>query len=284
MNAPSQAVNKADQNKEKWIENYSRIGIAAKGAVYLLVGGITLAAALGQGGQKTDRTEVLKTIIEQPFGQILLGIISFGLLGYAVWRFIQAIKDPDDNGTDAKGLIKRIGMAVSGIVYAGLTYYSASMVLGNSSGSGSGGGGGGSSSKEFFINKLLEQPFGKWLVAIVGAIIIIKGIMQFYRGFSGKFKKDVEDAEVEEKVKKTYDTLGKIGYLSRGVVLGIIGYFFFVAAIQANPDAARGTEGVFSFLNNTGGPWLMGLIAFGLAGYGVFMFVKAKYRQMDPLG
>ena len=274
------------QSKEKWIENYARLGLAAKGAVYVLVGGLTLAAALGIGGQTANRTEVFKEIIQQPFGKIILGIVAFGLLGYAIWRFIQAIKDPENNGDDAKAIVKRIGFAVSGIVYAGLTYYAASLIFGLGSGSGggsgAGGGGGGGSSNQFFVNKLLEQPFGKWLVIIVGIIIIFKGLRQFYRGFTEKFKEEVKDYSVPQKIKKVYDNLGKIGYLSRGVVFAIIGYFFFIAGVQSNPGAAKGTEGVFSFLNSTGGPWLMGLVALGLLGYGVFMFVKSKYKPISP--
>jgi hypothetical protein len=73
-----------------------------------------------------------------------------------------------------------------------------------------------------------------------------------------------------------------LGYLSRGVVLGIVGVFFFIAGINANPSEAKGTEGVFNFLSQSGGPWLMGLIALGLLGYGIFMFVKAKYKTISP--
>lgn len=85
---------------------------------------------------------------------------------------------------------------------------------------------------------------------------------------------------MDPRIKDTYNKLGRLGYLSRGVVFGIIGYFFFIAGIQANPGAAKGTEGVFHFLNQSGGPWLMGIIALGLLGYGVFMFVKAKYKKI----
>jgi len=271
------AVNTHQQ--EDWVEKFARIGYAAKGAVYALIGGLSLAAALGIGGDTTDRKELFNKILTAPFGQVLLGIIAFGLIGFAVWRIIQATKDTENAGDDTKGIVKRIGFFISGLIYLGFSVYAGTLIFGSSGGSGSSSG---SSGKELFINKLLEQPFGRWLVALVALIIIGKGIAQFWKGFSGSYNDDVKDAQVEQNVKKTYDTLGKLGYLSRGVVLGIVGVFFFIAGINANPSEAKGTEGVFNFLSQSGGPWLMGLIALGLLGYGVFMFVKAKYKTISP--
>lgn len=261
------------------VEKFARIGYVAKGAVYALIGGLALAAALGIGGQTTDRKELFNEILAAPFGQVLLGLIAFGLLGFFVWRIIEAIKDPENVGNDAKGVITRIGFFVSGLIYLGFAIYAGTLIFGN--GGGGSGSSGGSGGKELFINKMLEQPFGRWIVALVALLIIGKGVVQFWKGFSGKYNDDVKDAQVEENVKKTYDTLGKLGYLSRGVVLGIVGVFFFIAGINANPGEAKGTEGVFNFLSQSGGPWLMGLIALGLLGYGIFMFVKAKYKTIS---
>lgn len=277
-------VNIANQDKEEWVENYARFGLLAKGVVYCLIGGLALTAAFGSGGQTGGRSAAFKEVLSQPFGQIMLGLIAIGLLGYSVWRFIQAFKDTEQKGDDAKGIIARIGFGISGLSYLAFTIYAATLIFGGSGGSGSGGSGGSGGGKEFIVAKLLQQPFGQWLVGIVAAIIIIKGIIQIWKGFTGKFKQDVNDYEVDRRIQNIYDKGGKIGYISRGVVFGIIGFFFVKAAIQSDASEAGGTSEVFSWLNSQGGPWLMGLIALGLVGYGVFMFVKARYRQMDPYG
>jgi hypothetical protein len=141
-----------------------------------------LAAALGIGGQTADRKEIFNEILTAPFGQVLLGLVAFGLIGFAVWRLIQAIKDPENEGTEAKAVIKRIGFFISGLLYLGFAIYAGTLIFGSGGGSGSSSGSGG---KEFFANKLLEQPFGRWLVAIVALLIIGKGIAQFWKGFSG---------------------------------------------------------------------------------------------------
>ena len=73
---------------------------------------------------------------------------------------------------------------------------------------------------------------------------------------------------------------GRLGYTARGIVLGIIGYFLLQAALQSDASEAQGTEGALNFLSTTGGPYLMAAVAIGLACYGIFMFVKSKYRYM----
>ncbi|MDX5348404.1 MAG: DUF1206 domain-containing protein [Hymenobacteraceae bacterium] len=288
-----EAKNTFDRNKEDWAEKYARFGIAAKGIVYCLLGILAFMAAFEIGGSsaEADKQGAFKLILEQPFGKVLVAIVALGLLGYVMWRFIQAIKDPDQKGSDAKGIGIRIGYAFSGLIYLALAYYAATLVFrdlpsGSSGGSGSGSGGGsGDSSNAFFVDKLLEQPFGQWLVGIVALGIIIKGLYQFYRAFTGKFKRKVDTSTLDHKAQEAFDKAGRIGYTSRGVVLCIIGYFFIRAAFQADPSEAKGTSSAFSFIEQSSyGSWLLGLVAIGLVGYGVFMFFKAKYRRMDPLG
>lgn len=271
--------NRTEKQAGKWIAHYARIGIAAKGVVYILVGVLAAMAVFGLGGQNGGRKGALKTISAQPFGQILLGTVIIALLGYVVWRMIQAFRDPDGNGTDSEGIIKRSGFFISGLVYLFFAFSGLRMLLPNL-GSGSGNGGSNSGGRELLVAKVLQQPFGQWLVGIGAAIVIGKGIYQLYRAFSGKFKRTIKEEEMSEKERATFMRMGRIGYGARGIVLGVIGYFLIQAAIQADPGEAKGTEGAFDFLSTTGGPYLMGVVAIGLAVYGVFMFFKSKYRYM----
>ncbi len=63
-----------------------------------------------RGGRETTGSRgALEEIVQQPFGQVLLAIIALGLLGYGGWKLIQAFRDPEHVGRDAKGVAKRIG-------------------------------------------------------------------------------------------------------------------------------------------------------------------------------
>lgn len=260
---------------EKWVEKLARFGYASKGTIYILIGVLSAMAAFGGGGQTTGTKGVMQQIVQQPFGKILLGIIGVGFVGYAVWRWVAAIKDAEHKGNDTKGIIFRVGYILSGVIYGFLAVRAFKMITGAGGGSGSGDG------QQLLIDKLLEQPAGQWLVGILAVLAFAKGLYQIYKGYANKFGSDVRDGGVNKDIKNLYMKLGKIGYIARGVIFAIVGFFIFKAAITASSSQAGSTDKALSFLSSTGGPWLMGIIAIGLAGYGVFQIVKARYKPFN---
>ena len=265
-------VDSATANHEEWVEKLARVGYFTKGAIYILIGVLSAMAAFGAGGQSAGKAEAFQVIERQPFGQVLLVIVAIGFIGYAIWRYVQAFKDTENKGSDTKGMIQRIGYGLSGLLYLAFAFYAFRMVFGSS-------GGGQGGQQQQLIGELLSQPFGQFLVGLLGAIAIAKGIYELYRGITKRFMRDIRG--VAGKERELYEKAGQIGYISRGVVFGIIGFFLGRAAILSSSSQAKGTEGVFDFLSATGGPWLMGLIAIGLAAYGVFQIVTAKYKPIN---
>lgn len=277
----SQTRDQARKHAGEWVETYARIGIAAKGLVYVLVGILAAMTVFGAGGKNNGREGALKLILDQPFGQILLGATVIALLGYVTWRMIQTFSDPDNKGKDTEGIMKRAGFFISGLIYLFFAFSGVRMLfpaMGSSNG-GNGNGGG----RQLLVAKALEQPFGQWLVGIAAALVIGKGIFQLYKAYSGKFKKNIKEDEMSERQQLTFMHAGRIGYTARGIVMGIIGYFLIRAAMNANPNEAQGTDAALSFLSTSSGPYLMAAVAIGLVCYGLFMFVKARYRQIPNI-
>ena len=249
--------------------------MGAKGVVYLILGTLTAMTAFNEGGQKAGQSDALKFIYSQPFGQVLLGLLAVGLIGYVVWRFVQAFRDPENEGDDKKGIAKRIGYGVSGLLYAFLAFEAIRMLV-QSGSSGSGGGG-----NKQVVSMLLEQPFGQILVGIVAVALFAKAVSAIYKAWTGKFMEEINAGQLDQKVKRVIKNTGTAGLAARGVVVGIIGFLFMKAAVQANASQAGGTEGAFSFIQSSSyGSILLGIIAIGLACYGVFMLVKARYKAL----
>ena len=167
-------------SKIAWL---ARSGYAARGVVYLIIGGLAVLAALGSGGQTTDSKGALVTILQQPFGKVLLALVALGLVGYAIWRLVQASMDPDDHGTDAKGVAIRGGLLVSAVTHVLLAFFALSLIFGW------GGGGGGDSGAQDWTAWLLQQPFGRWLVALIGLAVIGAGLAHMVKGYKAKFEK-----------------------------------------------------------------------------------------------
>ncbi len=258
---------------DKRIKKTARAGYISKGTVYAVTGALAFGAAVGLGGQSKGKLGVLKFLQNQPFGNVILGVLALGLLCYAFWRFFQSIQDPENIGTNAKAMGKRFGFFLSGLVYLGLAVFSAYQIFRETGGAG---GGGGQSSG----SSLLPQESLPYIFYTIAIGLAIKSVFQFVKAYKGDFLDKFHlDSLSNINTRKTIKWLGYAGMISRGIVVGIVSYFFFRAANGAGSDDIKGTAEAFSFLRESTGPWLMGLVAFGLICYGGYMFIMAKYRK-----
>jgi len=253
------------------IRMLARFGFAAKGIVFGLMGLLALLAATGQqGGKTTDKQEAVQTLQGLPGGPVLLGLIALGLLGYIVWRFVQAVRDTEDKGNDIKGIARRVAYAASGLVYAGLAWYAAKLAMSSATSEG------GSSARQTLTSKVLGWPGGEWIIIGVGLITIGVGLYQMYQAYSGGFHKHVKGSDIPAGQQNKVYRLGQLGYTARGIILGITGYFFVQAGMQSRASATGDTEQAFDLLASMG-PTVLGIVALGLMAYGLYMLVQAKY-------
>lgn len=257
-----------------WVERLARFGLAAKGFVYGIVGILAAQAALGAGGKTTDTQGALRTLVLQPFGKLLLSLVAIGLIAYVLWRFVQAIKDPENKGTDAKGILQRIGYAINGLIYAGLALTAVRLALGT-------GGKDTSNSTQDGTAWLLSQPFGQWLVGTLGAFVIGLGFYQLYQAYRGKFRKEFKTEEMSDTEEIWTTRIGRVGLAARGIVFTVIGFFLIQAARQSDASQARGLGGALEALaQQPYGPWILGIVAFGLIAYGIYTGIQARYRRV----
>ncbi len=260
----------------KWMAYLARLGYAVKGVVYVIIGVLAVELALGHGGKTTDQRGALQTIAAQPFGKFLLIIMAIGLLGYALWSLIQAIFDTEGKGTDAKGVISRIGYAAVGIAYGLLAYGAYQLVAGAGSAGKSS-----TTSAQDWTAKLLDLPFGVALVVIVGLVVIAIALYLFYRAYKADFRRYLNFGRTSARVRNAVVNLGRWGYGALGVVFAIIGIFLIVAAFQHNPGQAKGLDTALSTLSQqTFGAILLIVVALGLIAYGLYSFAEARYRRI----
>jgi len=241
----------------------------------MIIGLLAALAAFNRGGRTTDSQGAFQEILSQPYGQLLLGAVAIGLVGYTVWCFIQAMKDTEHKGSSTKGIIIRIGYGVVGLIHASLALSAVQLLMGaRASFKGE------ESSKEWMA-VLLAQPFGQWLVGIVGVGVIMAAVMQFYQAYTGDFRQELKRSEMSDSAELWAMQIGRIGLIARGIVFAVIGIFILLAATHANPNEARGLRGALRALEQQPlGSWVLGIIALGLMAYGIYMVVLACYRRI----
>ncbi len=254
---------------------FARMGYASRGIVYVLIGGLAALAAFGQGGQTDGSRGTLERVLTAPFGKVLLGIIAVGLVGYAMWRTIQALKDVDHHGNGAKGLAIRTGLLVSAITHILLAFFAATLIFQFAGSSGDSGGG-----SQGIAGWLMQQPFGRWLVGGVGLVMMGVGIAHAIKGYKAKFHKHFA---MPSKTQKWAYPICRFGLVIRGLVFVIVGSSFIIAAYQINPNQASGIDEVFSTLRNQPfGQWLLAFVALGLFAFGLYSILAAVYRRINP--
>jgi len=246
----------------------ARIGYVARGVIYLVIGGLALMAAFGEGGQTTNSKGAILKILQQPFGYVLLGLLIVGLLAYAAWRAVQAIKDADQHGTDAKGLAIRGGLLVSCITHLLLAFWALTLMFGSGSGSSQGGG-----------QSFISGAFGQVLLAIAAVAVAGAAVAHLYKGWTAGFEKYVH---LPAKHSSWARPLCRFGLMARGVVWAIIAWFLIDAAMQARTGDIQGMGDALRALRDSGyGPWLLGIVAAGLFAFGVYSVLEALYRRID---
>ncbi|MEJ7815544.1 MAG: DUF1206 domain-containing protein [Rubrobacter sp.] len=264
----------AAQSVQPWMERLARFGYATEGAVYSLIGLLAAGAAFGTGGHATGQRGALEVVAGSPFGGILLSLIAVGFLGYALWRGVQTIADPDKEGTDLRALAKRAGYGVSTLVYVGLAFSAVGLLLGSTS---EGGG-----SPDDWTALLLSWPLGQVLVVGVGIAVIGVGLRELYQAYKARFLEYLKLDEMGERVRRWIERWGRLGIAARGIVFGVVGTFLIRAALEYDPQEARGLGGALQTLAQQPlGPWLLGAVALGLVAYGLFMLSVARYRHIN---
>ncbi|WP_432410655.1 DUF1206 domain-containing protein [Rasiella sp. SM2506] len=249
-------------------ETFARFGIATKGLVYILIGGLTIMTTLGLGGKESGSTGALQFVAKQPFGQVLLGLIALGLAGYVFWRWYQTFADPEDRGTGLKGLTVRVAYFFSGLFYGFLSYSAVKIILEAGSGSGGSSGGG-----------LLDSTWGNVLLAATAVALLGKAIYQLYQAYSGKFREKIEETSLDKKAQQALIRSGQLGFTARGIVIAITAFLLFRGIFTQDSGDLAGKKQAFSFLEGTFGNVVLVIIALGLVAYGIYMMIKAKYAS-----
>ena len=265
-----------ENSKKDKIKKVKQFGFYSKGLVYALIGILAAMVAFGLGGDIKGTSGVIQFLHDLPGGVILTTIVALGLFAYSLWRFFEAAVDPSA-GEDKRRIGDRIQFAYSGIFHAVIAFSFAQPLLSN-------GGSADGDSQKAALGQLLNKEWGIWAIWIIAIGMGLSAIWQCYLGFSGKYMKQIDEHPDNKHEYTLVKRSGRFGYLARGVVFGIISFFLIRVSLAHNASEFKGTEGALQYLlSKPYGSFLMGAVALGMLGYGIFCFMVARHSDISQL-
>jgi len=238
-----------------------RIGFAARGITYMLLGYFALAASSRiEGGNKA----VFAEIENWSLGELLLWVIAIGLIAYAAFKFFSAIGDIQHRGSDAEGILRRIGDAASGVAYSALSFAAFQFAAGSKDASAQ-------DSSQEQASTLLSMDLGGLVLGLIGIGFVVGAVMQAKKAIDASFMQ-----RVRADAPRFVEPIGRIGSASRAVVFALIGWSLVQAAWFSQSSEVKGIGQALLSLRDEG--VLYTLTAAGLILFGLFSVVVSRYQ------
>jgi Domain of Unknown Function (DUF1206) len=258
------------------LEHLARVGLIAYGVVHLLVAWLALQLAWGWGGQSADQSGAMATLAESPIGKPLLWVVAVGLIALAVWQAAEVLRWR--SGWSASGKARTKALRKSGnalikaIIYVTLAVLAIKFATGNGQSS--------SQSQQETTAGVFGWPAGQWLVGAAGLVLIGVGVWHVRKGLNKHFLKQIDTSDASPAALRLVTRLGQVGFPGKGVAIGLVGGLLVWAAFTFDPSKAQGLDGALhTVLEAPLGRVLLTLIAVGIAAFGAFCFVRARYPE-----
>lgn len=269
QHAHSTASRAADS---KPLEYLVRGGFVAYGVIHLVFAWLALQVAFGDAAQESDQSGALRNLAAQPMGRTLVVITVVGMFALALWQALEAaVGESGMRGRQA--LFERVVSAARTVLYCYFGWIGIKILKGANASTGD--------SQERSAGNLMDGSGGRFLVGLIGVVVLAIGIGLVVYGVTKKFEKHLNTGQMSPTVRKTTRRLGVAGYSAKGVAYGIAGGLIVAAAVTYDPDKARGLDAALKLLaGQPYGPWLLALVAAGIAAFGVYCFSQARYRKV----
>ncbi len=263
--------------KKKYIKYLPILGCISTGLIYTAIGIIAMLSLLRLKEGGASKNSLLAYVQDWPGGAVIIWAILVGMLCYIVWRIYESFRDPYHYGKGWKGLARRTGIGLSSLADALIAYSALVVLLGSANYSEHGS----PEQKREMTANMLDYGWGKWLVVGLGVLIAVTAAVQLFYGITRGYRERLDIVKFSGKKKATIFFLGFTGYVARGVILGIIGFFFIKSGILRDSEYVVNTDKAFNFIGDHIGKIPFAIVAFGIICYGLFMFALGITYDLD---
>ncbi len=246
----------------------ARVGLGARAVVYLIMGWLAIAVAVGDSRASVDQRGVVRTLLEQPFGRMLVWLLAAGFLAYALWRFTEVAFGPSG---EKDGFVPRAKSLIRGVAYSIFAVGAISVLMGSRESQ--------SDQQEGLAETTIHLPGGQILLGAVGLAFVIAGAVMVWEGLTTKFMTYFE--YLPPLRRRIVVWLGRVGTVTRGIVFGLAGLLVVLGAIWSDASTAGGiNEVVQAAIDRPFGGALVALMGVGLLLFGVYAVTETLWRRV----
>lgn len=258
------------------LEHLARVGLIAFGVVHLLVAWLAVQLAWGGGGESADQSGAMRTLAESPLGTPLLWVIAVGLIALAVWQAAEVLRWRSGWSGSGKARTKALRKSGNALVKAAVYITLAVLAIGFATGSGKSS----SQQQQETTAGVFGWPGGQFLVGAAGLVLIGVGGWHIRKGINKHFLKQIDTSDASPSAVRLVTRLGQVGFPGKGIALALVGGLLVYAAITFDPSKAQGLDGALhTILEAPFGQILLTLVAIGIAAFGAFCLVRARYPE-----
>jgi Domain of Unknown Function (DUF1206) len=274
-----------DVADNEWGERAARIGIGARGLAFLVLAYLVVRIALGALGQASSSDKpasgpgVAQAVAAQTGGRVVLFVLGIGLLLYALFSLLDAVRHHDDEDEGWKRWAQRAVPLWGALMYSAFGGY---CIYRSVTGGGNDQSARQSDRKQTqWSAEVLRWPAGWFWLGALGVVLFIIAAVQLKWAVQRSFLDDLERARMRRRTLQVGTALGVVGHVGRTLMFGLVGWFVLGAAIENDPEKGKGVDGAARMLaNSTGGPALLSVLAVGLVAFALYQFVEARYRKV----
>jgi hypothetical protein len=254
----------------RWARRIGCAGYAARAAVYGIIAGFGLDAALRlDPSEPKGLGEAFRALVARPGGRWLLALLALLLLMQVAWRALQALTDVETRDGRPPGLARRVGHGLVGLFYAGLFGRAAALVLGVH----------GDSARRSALARVLAHPFGRLVSIGVGVGLLVFAAVELRRAWRSSFLDDFGDRALSPRARCLVQAVGRAGLGVRGLVFALGGVLLAHSGWRARADTLDVGDVLREVAHRPFGIALVGLIAVGLFAYAALMIGEAVWRR-----
>ena len=248
----------------------ARAGLAARGVIYILIGWVAILVAIGHSSQEADQQGALQLLAGKPYGLVSLLALGIGFAAYALWRLSEALFGVTGTQNSAGARLTSLGRAV---IYAGFAYLTFTVISGTQRSQ--------SRQQQDMTATAMQHAAGRWLVGIVGLIVVVIGLVMVGQGARRTFMQYLQASQMNPRTRRVVELLGVVGTIARGLVFALAGVLVIDAAITHQASESGGLDkALLTLRNQPYGEFLMMLAALGLAVFGIYGLCEARWRRV----